>query len=156
MALFTITSLVLTTLVLAANVKAQNCGCAPDLCCSQYGYCGTTTEYCGTGCREGPCTTPPLPPSTHDVPVSDIVTDSFFNGIIDQAGASCAGKNFYSRGAFLDALNSYSQFGKIGSLDDSKREIAAFFAHVTHETGRTIISISLRSFITADSKSLNF
>ncbi|KAG6737937.1 hypothetical protein POTOM_059469 [Populus tomentosa] len=26
-------------------------------------------------------------------------------------------------------------FGKIGSNDDSKREIAAFFAHVTHETG---------------------
>nr|XP_048323403.1 endochitinase EP3-like [Ziziphus jujuba var. spinosa] len=141
MASFTIKSLlVLTTLVvggmLAANhVNAQNCGCAPDLCCSQYGYCGSTSEYCGTGCREGPCTTPPLPPSTHDVPVSDIVTDDFFNGIINQADASCAGKNFYSRGAFLEALNSYSQFGKIGSLDDSKREIAAFFAHVTHETG---------------------
>lgn len=133
-------SILLTTLVVAgvlANIAmAQNCGCAADLCCSQYGYCGNGTDYCGTGCQSGPCNTPSLPPSTHGVPVSDIATDQFFNGIIDQADAGCAGKNFYSRGAFLEALESYSGFGQIGSLDDSKREIAAFFAHVTHETGR--------------------
>lgn len=68
--------------------------------------------------------------------VADIVTPEFFNGIIDQADASCAGKNFYSRDAFLNALNSYNQFGSLDSLDDSKREIAAAFAHFTHETGR--------------------
>ncbi|CAL8992959.1 unnamed protein product [Prunus brigantina] len=73
-------------------------------------------------------------PSTSDVSVADIVTPEFFNGIIDQADASCVGKNFYSRATFLEALKSYDQFGKIGSIDDSKREIAAFFAHVTHET----------------------
>ncbi|KAJ1410461.1 Lysozyme-like domain superfamily [Sesbania bispinosa] len=73
----------------------------------------------------------------NDVSVADIVTPEFFNGIIDQAdGANCAGKNFYSRDAFLSALNSYNQFGRIGSVDDSKREIAAAFAHFTHETGR--------------------
>ncbi|CAB4294311.1 unnamed protein product [Prunus armeniaca] len=73
-------------------------------------------------------------PSTSDVSVADIVTPEFFNGIIGQADASCVGKNFYSRATFLEALKSYDQFGKIGSIDDSKREIAAFFAHVTHET----------------------
>ena len=66
------------------------------------------------------------------------MTEGFFNGIISQAAGSCAGKNFYSRNAFLDAVNSYPQFGQDGSADDSKREIAAFFAHVTHETGRKI------------------
>jgi chitinase len=70
--------------------------------------------------------------------VPDIVTPEFFGGILDQADSSCAGKNFYSRDAFLEALNSYSRFGRIGSVDDSRREIAAFFAHVTHETGRKI------------------
>ncbi|KAH7031446.1 uncharacterized protein B0I36DRAFT_349526 [Microdochium trichocladiopsis] len=25
--------------------------CASGQCCSQYGYCGTTTEYCGAGCQ---------------------------------------------------------------------------------------------------------
>ncbi|KAM0037869.1 putative chitinase [Helianthus debilis subsp. tardiflorus] len=111
---------------------AQNCGCTPDLCCSKYGYCGSGDEYCGAGCQGGPCSATP----TNDVSVSSIVTDSFFSGIADQASGGCAGKGFYTRTAFLDALGNYGQFGRVGSEDDSKREIAAFFAHVTHETGR--------------------
>ncbi|KAJ9178500.1 hypothetical protein P3X46_010378 [Hevea brasiliensis] len=73
--------------------------------------------------------------SSSSVSVADVVTPDFFNGIVNQAAENCAGKNFYSRDTFLSALNSYSDFGKIGSDDDSKSEIAAFFAHVTHETG---------------------
>ncbi|KAK6930389.1 Chitin-binding, type 1 [Dillenia turbinata] len=110
---------------------AQNCGCPADLCCSRYGYCGNTSDYCGTGCQQGPCHVS----ANNGVVVGDIVTDDFFNGIINQADASCAGKSFYTRSAFLDAASSYSPFGTVGSVDDSKREIAAFFAHVTHETG---------------------
>ncbi|KAL2930127.1 Endochitinase EP3 [Bienertia sinuspersici] len=70
-----------------------------------------------------------------DVSVENLVTDNFFNRIIDQASSSCEGKGFYSRSAFLDALNFYPGFGTGGSSDDTKREVAAFFAHVTHETG---------------------
>ncbi|PIA65653.1 hypothetical protein AQUCO_00100867v1 [Aquilegia coerulea] len=113
-------------------VMAQDCGCSPDLCCSQFGYCGSGTDYCGNGCQQGPCD---ALPSTNDASVADIVTPQFFNGIINQADAGCAGKNFYSRDRFLEAIKSYPRFGIVGSLDDSKREIAAFFAHVTHETG---------------------
>ncbi|GAU21979.1 hypothetical protein TSUD_111190 [Trifolium subterraneum] len=118
------------------NASAQNCGCN-GLCCSQYGYCGTGDPYCGKGCKEGPCTGggQSSPSPTNNVNVADIVTQSFFNGIINQAGSSCAGKNFYTRASFLNALNSYNQFGRSGSVDDSKREIAAAFAHFTHETG---------------------
>ncbi|KAG2411238.1 hypothetical protein I3760_Q018600 [Carya illinoinensis] len=43
-------------------------------------------------------------------------------------------KSFYTRATFLSALSSYNQFGS-GSADESKREIAAFFANVAHETG---------------------
>ncbi|KAG0586460.1 hypothetical protein KC19_2G091900 [Ceratodon purpureus] len=39
-------------------VSAADCGsaaggvqCANNLCCSQYGYCGQTSAYCGTGCQ---------------------------------------------------------------------------------------------------------
>ncbi|CAI0430108.1 unnamed protein product [Linum tenue] len=67
--------------------------------------------------------------------VADIVTPDFFNSIRSQAPNSCAGKNFYTRDAFLQAANSYPNFGNRGSLAGSQREIAAFFAHVTHETG---------------------
>ncbi|KAL8136928.1 hypothetical protein V2J09_002929 [Rumex salicifolius] len=113
---------------------AQNCGCDTGLCCSKYGYCGTTDAYCGDGCQEGPCTSAPA--GDTGVVVSDVVTDAFFDGIIDQADSSCAGKGFYSRSALLDAASGYPKFGTTGSsVDDSKREIAAFFAHVTHETG---------------------
>ncbi|XP_057481723.1 endochitinase EP3-like [Actinidia eriantha] len=113
-------------------IAGQNCGCPADQCCSQYGYCGTDEAYCGTGCQEGPCFASPTPT---DVSVSSIVTQEFFDGIINQADSSCAGKGFYSRSVFLEAIDSYPLFGRDGSMDDSKREIAAFFAHVTHETG---------------------
>ncbi|GAA0165885.1 hypothetical protein LIER_43735 [Lithospermum erythrorhizon] len=127
---------IIATLVILAvfsnTAYGQNCGCSATECCSRFGYCGTGNDYCGTGCQDGPCT---APPASNEVSVADIVTDAFFNGIIDQAASDCAGKGFFTRSAFLSALNSYSQFGRVGSEEDSKREIAAFFAHVTHETG---------------------
>ncbi|XP_047338346.1 endochitinase EP3 [Impatiens glandulifera] len=123
---------VIAGIIAPALIRAQNCGCSADLCCSRWGFCGTGDDYCGTGCQEGPCFGPP---PSNNVSVAAVVTDSFFNGIIGQADASCVGKNFYSRSAFLNAIGSYTQFGNVGSVDDSLREIAAFFAHVTHETG---------------------
>jgi chitinase len=113
------------------NASAQNCGCTNGLCCSQYGYCGTGTAYCGPGCQQGPCTGQ-SPPSS----VANIVTQAFFNSIINQASSSCAGKTFYTRAGFLNAANYYGQFATSGSADANKREIAAIFAHFTHETGR--------------------
>ncbi|KAL3641543.1 Endochitinase ep3 [Castilleja foliolosa] len=126
-------ALALASIFLAAASPAlgQNCGCSSDLCCSRWGYCGTGSDYCGTGCQSGPCSVSP----SNGGSVADIMTDAFFNGIASQAAGSCAGNGFYTRGAFLDALSSYPQFGTVGSADDSRREIAAFFAHVTHETG---------------------
>ncbi|KDP44264.1 hypothetical protein JCGZ_05737 [Jatropha curcas] len=125
-------TIILLAGILAGVAVAQNCGCPSDQCCSRWGFCGTTEEYCGTGCQEGPCFSPP---PTNDVAVPEIVTPEFFNGIIDQAEDSCVGKRFYSREVFLEALDSYPRFGRVGSAEDSRREIAAFFAHVTHETG---------------------
>ncbi|EHA8588733.1 endochitinase EP3-like [Cocos nucifera] len=115
------------------STTAQNCGCSPDLRCSQYGYCGTGSQYCGEGCREGPCD---APVAASSISVADLVTQGFFDGIMNKAsGNPCPGKGFYTRQAFLDALGSYPQFGRDGSDDTSKQEVAAFFAHVTHETG---------------------
>ncbi|GLU04941.1 hypothetical protein SLE2022_220690 [Rubroshorea leprosula] len=111
------------------NILAQNCGCAANECCSRWGFCGNDQDYCGagSGCQQGPCI-------TNDVSVLDVVTQEFFDGILGQADANCVGKNFYTRDAFRQALSAYSKFSKSGTADDAKREIAAFFAHVTHET----------------------
>ncbi|CAL5068650.1 unnamed protein product [Urochloa decumbens] len=119
----------------ATPAAAQNCGCQPNFCCSQYGYCGQTYDYCGPGCRSGPCIGTGTGTGGGSVDVGSVVTDAFFNGIKNQAGGGCEGSNFYTRSAFLDAANMYSGFAHGGSADDGKREIAAFFAHVTHETG---------------------
>ncbi|BAT90862.1 hypothetical protein LR48_Vigan08g166200 [Vigna angularis] len=85
------------------------------------------------GCQQGACYGTD---TANHVTVADIVTTEFFNAILDEGDddADCPGKDFYSRQAFLHALNSYKQFGRSGSVDDSKREIAAAFAHFTHET----------------------
>nr|AUN87481.1 chitinase [Camellia fraterna] len=120
---------ILASGILPEIVVGQNCGCAAGLCCSQYGYCGTGNAYCGAGCKSGPST------GSNGASVSNILTQSFFNGIINQASAGCAGKSFFTRSAFLNAIGSYPSFATTGTTDDSKREIAAFFAHATHETG---------------------
>ncbi|CAH9132128.1 unnamed protein product [Cuscuta epithymum] len=122
---------------MSMSTLAQNCGCAQGLCCSQWGYCGSTDDYCGTGCKGGPChsTGGGSGGGRSSSGVAGVVTDAFFNGIANQAASSCEGKGFYTRAAFLEAMKQYPQFGTVGSSDDSKREIAAFFAHVTHETG---------------------
>ncbi|XP_057781414.1 chitinase 5-like [Salvia miltiorrhiza] len=123
---FTILALLLVAA--ATRASAQNCGCAANECCSQFGYCGTDQTFCGPGCQSGPCT-------TNGVKVEDIVTGAFFDGIANGAGANCPDRGFYTRAAFLEALGSFRGFGTDGSAEDSRREIAAFFAHVTHETG---------------------
>ncbi|KAH9686915.1 Endochitinase EP3 [Citrus sinensis] len=75
--------------------------------------------------------------------VTDLVTPEFFDGIKNQAPATCEGKGFYTRDAFITALNSYPEFGRT----DTKREVAAFFAHVTHETtGQFSFSLSFDSW----------
>ncbi|GLJ22837.1 hypothetical protein SUGI_0430520 [Cryptomeria japonica] len=66
--------------------------------------------------------------------VSSIISKYFFNTILNAADSSCAVKNFYAYDAFIQAANAYSGFGTTGTSDDGKRELAAFFAHVTHET----------------------
>ncbi|XP_062150260.1 endochitinase EP3-like [Alnus glutinosa] len=122
-------TLAVVVLILAGYVKGQNCGCATNLCCSQYGNCGVLVQVVQVVQSNAS-------PGTCGVSVADIVTEDFFNGILNQAGGGdCPGKSFFTRVAFLNALNSYTQFGTNGTADDSKREIAAFFAHVTHETG---------------------
>ncbi|CAI0467553.1 unnamed protein product [Linum tenue] len=70
-----------------------------------------------------------LPATVVEAAVADTVTPDFFDGIKNQAQDSCAGKSFYTRDALLQAANSYPDFG------NTPREVAAFFAHVTHETG---------------------
>ena len=73
------------------------------------------------------------------------MTEDFFNGIINEVDGSCPRKNFYTRCAFLDVVNSYPEFGHGGYAEDSKPEVAALFGHAAHETrGRILCEESLK------------
>lgn len=69
-------------------------------CCSQYGWCGSTTDHCGTGCNAafGTCTS--TPPTT---PPASISTDGTCG---TQGGKTCTGSTFG---------NCCSQYGWCGS-----------------------------------------
>ena len=55
---------------LAIRALAQQCGrqaggalCVNRLCCGQFGYCGNTDAYCGTGCQRQCTSTTPTGPT---------------------------------------------------------------------------------------------
>jgi len=130
--------IMMTSFVLLISMRAayaQNCGCSSELCCSKWGYCGSGNDYCGDGCHEGPCSNSGSTGGNSGNGVSSIITKDFFDGILAVADSGCAGKSFYTYDGFISAANAYSGFGTTGSSDVAKRELAAFFAHVTHETG---------------------
>ena len=132
--LFTLVLFCLGTLSL--TIQAQQCGsqaggakCANNLCCSQYGYCGSTSEYCGTGCQSQ------CGGGGGGSGVASIISSSLFDQMLKHRNdAACPGKGFYTYDAFIAAANSYSQFGTTGDTDTQKREIAAFLAQTSHET----------------------
>jgi hypothetical protein len=45
------------------GAKGEGAVCADGLCCSQYGYSGTDSTYCGTRCQSqcGGCPSPSTP-----------------------------------------------------------------------------------------------
>lgn len=68
--------------------------------------------------------------------VGDFATEDFFTGISSGASDTCPGKNLYRYNDFINAATAFSGFGTTGTDVDHKRELAAFFANVAHETDR--------------------
>lgn len=143
-------ALLLAIFILASYSYAQNqCGsqaggavCPNGLCCSSYGYCGSTSLYCGSGCQSqcgGDGSTPtPNPPSGgggSGSGVASIISADLFNQmLLHRNDAECPAKGFYTYDAFVAAANSFGGFATTGDVDTQKREIAAFLAQTSHET----------------------
>ena len=134
-------------LAVGVSVNAQNCGCASGLCCSKYGYCGTTSDYCGDGCQSGPCTSSGGgSPTTGGGNVGTIISQSIFDGLAGGAASSCEGKGFYTYDAFIAAANAYSGFGTTGSSDDQRtRGISSIYSNIIISTSLSM-SISTICF----------
>lgn len=106
-------------------------------CCSQFGFCGDTDPYCGKGCQAGPCT-PPTPPGPPAGPgLGAILTRSLYEQLFP------GHLGFYSYDALMEAAKLFPQFGTTGDANTRKREIAAYAAHVKHETGGQFVLISV-------------
>ena len=131
----------------AVSAQAEQCGsqaggatCPNCLCCSKFGFCGSTSDYCGNGCQSqcNGCSggTPvPVPTPSGGGGVSSIISQSLFDQmLLHRNDAACLAKGFYNYGAFVAAANSFSGFATTGGADVRKREVAAFLAQTSHET----------------------
>nr|XP_023896808.1 endochitinase-like [Quercus suber] len=113
------------------GTQAEGALCPDGLCCSQYGYCGTTAEYCCTGCQSQCCGGG----SGEGGDIGSIISSNDFDQLLPYRNdAACPAKNFYTYDAFIEAANSFPGFGTTGDTDIRKREIAAFLGQTSHET----------------------
>ncbi|XP_047094237.1 chitinase 2-like isoform X13 [Lolium rigidum] len=127
--------------VLATAARAQTCGsqaggatCANCLCCSQFGFCGNTSDYCGTGCQSQCTGCSPIPGGG----VASILSkDLFEQMLLHRNDAACTARGFYTYEAFLAAAATFPAFGSTAeglSVETRKREVAAFLGQTSHET----------------------
>ena len=141
-------------LALLLGATAEQCGkqangalCPNGLCCSQFGWCGSTDDYClpskgcQSQCKGGPTPTPtPTPPTPTPTPsgggdVASIISSSLFDQMLKYRNdARCKGHGFYTHDAFINAARSFGGFGTTGDDTTRKRELAAFLAQTSHET----------------------
>ncbi|KAK3135697.1 hypothetical protein QOZ80_5BG0422350 [Eleusine coracana subsp. coracana] len=117
----------------AAPVRAPQCGaqaggalCPNGLCCSQFGYCGVTNDYCGAGCQSQ-CSV-----NARSGGAGSVVTRELFERMLPCH--DCPDRDFYTYDAFLAAARSFPAFGATGDEDARKREVAAFMAQAAHGT----------------------
>ncbi|CAM6120882.1 unnamed protein product [Calypogeia fissa] len=132
--------------------EAQSCGsavnntvCQDGLCCSQFGFCGGSTAYCGTGCQSN-CvsnTPPPGPTVKSTSRLGKVLNESVFNLL-------WPGRNkFYQYNSLVLASNAFPLFLSSRDKECALRELAAFAAHVQQETGGLV-------YITEIDKSGNY
>uniref|UniRef100_A0A2N9G7K7 chitinase n=1 Tax=Fagus sylvatica TaxID=28930 RepID=A0A2N9G7K7_FAGSY len=118
------------------GTSAEQCGtqgggavCPNGLCCSKYGWCGTTSDYCGDGCQSQ-CTS-----GGSGGDVSSLISAPLFDQMLKYPNnPHCESNGFYTYNAFIAAARSFNGFGTTGDVTTRKREIAAFLAQTSLET----------------------
>ncbi|KAK6922523.1 Glycoside hydrolase, family 19, catalytic [Dillenia turbinata] len=126
----------ISVIVTVGGLAQDRCGsqgggnvCPGGLCCTKFGYCGSTSNYCYSGCGS-------LCPSISDGSgISSLISRSLFDQMLKYRNdKGCPGKGFYTYYAFLDAANSFPSFGTTGDTNTRRREIAAFLAQTSYLT----------------------
>ncbi|XP_024032793.1 endochitinase [Morus notabilis] len=128
--------LVATSGAQQCGTQYPNCNCPEGYCCSIYGYCGTTDPYCAPGnCQcQCPASSAKVNPISPD-DVSNIISEALFEEmLLHRNNPVCPAHGFYTYEGFITASRHFPEFGATGTLEDRKREIAAFFGQTSHET----------------------
>ncbi|KAL4654770.1 hypothetical protein ACB092_01G403900 [Castanea dentata] len=133
-------SLILLFLAFLLGTTAEQCGtqaggavCPNGLCCSQFGWCGNTNDYCGNGCQSQCSSTSPTTPSSGS-DVSSLISAPLFDQMLKHRNDQGCNNGFYTYNAFIAAAQSFNGFGTTGDVTTRKRELAAFLAQTSHET----------------------
>ncbi|KAK6946519.1 Glycoside hydrolase, family 19, catalytic [Dillenia turbinata] len=124
--------------ILASSLwaSAEQCGrqaggalCPGGLCCSQFGWCGSASEYCATGCQSQ------CGGGGGSGDIAGVLSRAQFNDMLKHRNdGNCPAKGFYTYDAFVAAAKSFPGFGTTGDAATQKREIAAFLGQTSHET----------------------
>lgn len=78
--------------------------------------------------------------------VSSIVSEELFNSLfLHKDDSACPARGFYNYSSFIQATHCFPKFGNTGDLDTRKREIAAFFGQISHETTGMVYIVCYRS-----------
>ncbi len=87
------------------------------------------------GCGPSADGTPPDPGTpTGPATLATLVPQTLFEQLFLHRGTAPCQGGFYTYGAFLDAAKSFPEFAQQGTEEQRKRELAAFFANIAHET----------------------
>ncbi|CAN4086353.1 unnamed protein product [Withania somnifera] len=127
------------------NTGTDQCGCPPGYCCSNYGWCGTTGDYCDANKCQCQCPTPPPPfsppppyappPPVPSPDITEIISSELFDKLLlHRNDPACPARGFYTYDAFVQAARDFTGFATTGEISDRKREVAAFLAQTSHET----------------------
>jgi chitinase len=72
--------------------------------------------------------------SLPDTALTEIVTEALFDELFLHRGTAPCGGGFYTYEAFIAAAASFPAFASVGDDATRRREVAAFFAQIAHET----------------------
>lgn len=136
--------------LLLGGSSAEQCGkqaggalCPGGQCCSQFGWCGTTPEYCTTGCQSQ------CGGGGGGGGIDSVISRSTFDQMLKHRN-DCPSKSFYSYDAFIEAAKAFSAFGTTGDAATRKREVAAFLAQTSHETtGNCLFSTNFNNSLSS-------
>ncbi|KAJ3310960.1 hypothetical protein HDV04_004477 [Boothiomyces sp. JEL0838] len=141
-----------------------SCGCAAGQCMSQWGYCGTTADYCGVGCKCGNCLTSLTPPA-NPIPPTPVTPIPPANPQPNTVNPPSSGSLFgFSADTYLNAIKSlnpsvgrdvaqalFDQVQKHKDLFPKPLHIAMLLAHIMQETSFSAV----REYCAQDGTCLN-